>query len=139
MSLLNNRVLNKNTKEHILCPLLFQVIEGTCSHQMKRLSDTKGNWTHHHLVRKWTIKHLAKLAKWISCVLRNYLYSAFDCTLLSCHIRVPEWTTHLNHLASLTKWLSVPLQTKWLWAGIPLLSLNLQISRLFQSTSSLKL
>ena len=28
----------------------------------------------------------------------------------------------LNHLASLAKWLSVRLQTKWLWAQIPLLS-----------------
>ena len=35
MSLLNNRVLNRNTKEHILCPLLFQVTEGTCSHQIE--------------------------------------------------------------------------------------------------------
>ena len=30
--------------------------------------------------------------------------------------------TQLNHLASLAKWLSVPLQTKWLQVRIPLLS-----------------
>ena len=32
-------------------------------------------------------------------------------------------TTQLNHLASLAKWLSVRLRTKWLWVQIPLQSL----------------
>ena len=36
-------------------------------------------WTHNHLVRKRTLNHLAKLAKWLSCVVRAYLYGAFDC------------------------------------------------------------
>ena len=40
-------------------------------------------------------------------------------------------------LASLAKWLSVRLWTKCLWIWIPLLSLKLQISRLFQARSSL--
>ena len=34
------------------------------------------------------------------------------------------FTTQLNHLANLAKWLSVRLQTKWLWIRIPLLSLK---------------
>ena len=42
-----------------------------------------------------------------------------------------KYSTQLNHLTSLAKWLSVLLQTKWLWVRIPLLSLKLQISRLF--------
>ena len=46
-------------------------------------------------------------------------------------------TTQLNHLASLAKWLSVRLQTKWLWAPITLLSLKLQIWRLLRARSSL--
>ena len=25
--------------------------------------------------------------KWLSCVVRTYLYDAFDCMLLSCHLR----------------------------------------------------
>ena len=29
-------------------------------------------------------------------------------------------TTQLNHLASLAKWLSVRLRTKWLWVRVPL-------------------
>ena len=46
-------------------------------------------------------------------------------------------TTQLNHLASLAKWSSVRLRTKWLWVGIPLLSLKLQIWRLLRTRSSL--
>ena len=33
-------------------------------------------------------------------------------------------TTQLHHLASLAKWLSVRLRTKWLWVRFPLQSLN---------------
>ena len=50
------------------------------------------NWTRtkNHLVHK-RILHLAKLVKWLSCVLSTHLYSAFDCMFLSCHVRVSEW------------------------------------------------
>ena len=58
---------------------------------MSRLSDSNGIRTHNHLVRKETLNHLAKLAKWLSCVVRTYLYAAFDCMLLSCHVRVSDW------------------------------------------------
>ena len=44
--------------------------------------------THNHLVRKRTLKHLAKLAKWWSCSVSGYLYGAFNCEFLSCHLRV---------------------------------------------------
>ena len=40
-------------------------------------------------------------------------------------------TTQLNHSASLAKYLSVPLQTKWLRVHVPLLSLKFEISWLF--------
>ena len=33
-----------------------------------------------------------------------------------------KYSQQLNHLASLAKWLSVRLRTKWLWVRIPLLS-----------------
>ena len=43
---------------------------------------------HNDLVCKWTLDHLANVAlKWLSCVVSTYLYGAFDCMLLSCHIR----------------------------------------------------
>ena len=38
--------------------------------------------------------------------------------------------TQFNHLASLAKWLSVRLRTKWFWVRVQLQSLHLQISRL---------
>ena len=43
----------------------------------------------------------------------------------------------LNHLAKLDKSLSVRLRTKWLWVRSSLLSLKLQIWRLFLARSSL--
>ena len=39
-------------------------------------------------------------------------------------------------LISLAKWLSVHLGTKWLWVGIPLLSLKLQVWCLLRARSS---
>ena len=55
------------------------------------LSDCNWTRTKNHLVCKQTLNHLAKLAKWLSCVLSTYLYGAFDCILFSCHVRVSEW------------------------------------------------
>ena len=43
--------------------------------------------THNHLVHKRILNHLAKLAKWLSCVVSTDLYSAFE-LMLSCHVRV---------------------------------------------------
>ena len=37
--------------------------------------------TLNHLVLEWTLMHLAKLAKWLSCVVSTYLYDAFYCML----------------------------------------------------------
>ena len=55
------------------------------------LSDISEIRTHNHLVHKRTLNHLAKLAKLLCCVLSTYLYGAFDCMLLSSHVRVSEW------------------------------------------------
>ena len=55
------------------------------------LSDSNGIRTHNHLVRKWTLKNLAELVKWLSCLVSTYLNGAFDCLLLSCHVRVLAW------------------------------------------------
>ena len=64
--------------------------------------------TQNHLVRKWTLNHLAKLAKWLSCVVSTYLYDAFDCKLLSCHARVSEWI----HTYSLPEYLKFKWQQR---------------------------
>ena len=45
----------------------------------------------------------------------------------------------LNYLASLAKWFSVQLRTKWLWVRIPLLSLKLHIWHLVWARSFLTL
>ena len=55
------------------------------------LSDCNGTRTHNRLVRKRTLNHLAKWAKWLSCVVSTYLYGAFYCILLSCQVQVSEW------------------------------------------------
>ena len=47
------------------------------------LSDCNGTRTHNRLVRKRTLNHLAKWAKWLSCVVSTYLYGAFYCMFLS--------------------------------------------------------
>ena len=81
------------------------------------LSDCNGTRTHNHLVRKRTINHLAKLAKWLSCAVSTYLYGAFDCMFLYCHVRVWEWI----HTLQLPKCEGTPsskqppyLKIKWL-------------------------
>ena len=51
-------------------------------------SDCGGSWTHNHLVGKRTLNDLAKLSKLLNCVVSTYLYGAFDCMFLSCHVRV---------------------------------------------------
>ena len=48
-----------------------------------------------------------------------------------------KYSKQLNHLASLAKWLSVCLWTKWLWVWILLLSLKLQIWHLLRARNSL--
>ena len=45
------------------------------------LSDCNLIQTHNFLVRKRTLNHLAKLAKWFGCVVSTYLYGAFECVL----------------------------------------------------------
>ena len=56
------------------------------------LSDSNRIGTQNHLVHKQILNHLAKLAKWLSCVVvSSYLHGAFDCMLLSCHVRLSEW------------------------------------------------
>ena len=55
------------------------------------INDCNGTWIHSHLVCKRTLKHLVKLAKRLSCVVSIYLYGAFSCMFLTCHVHVSEW------------------------------------------------
>ena len=60
------------------------------------LSDCNETRTHNHLVRKRTLKHLAKLTKLLGRVVSTYLFGAFDCMFLSCHLRISEWIHTLS-------------------------------------------
>ena len=56
-----------------------------------RLIDCNRTRTHNPLVRKQTLNHLVKLTKWLIWIVSTYLYGAFDCIFLSCHVRISEW------------------------------------------------
>ena len=57
------------------------------------------NWigTHNHLVFERTLSSLVRLVNNLSFIVSTYLCSAFDCILLSSHVRISEWirTLHL--------------------------------------------
>ena len=56
------------------------------------LSDCNWTQTHDHLVHKRTFNHLAKLAKRLSCVVRTYLYGAFDAPYTEQSLNnIPTW------------------------------------------------
>ena len=55
------------------------------------LSDYNWTRTRNQLVQKQIVSHLAKLAKWLSCVMGTYLYGSFSCMLFSCDARIWEW------------------------------------------------
>ena len=74
----------------IVCLSVKELLAWSRPH-IRSLSDSNEIRTHNHLVCKQTLNHLAKLAKWLSCVVSTYLYGAFDCMLLSYHVRVSEW------------------------------------------------
>ena len=60
------------------------------------ISDSNGIRTHNHWFSKRTLNHLAKLAKWLSCAVSTYLYSAFDSMLLLCQVRVSEYSEYYH-------------------------------------------
>ena len=67
--------------------------QGTsCSKQVRYYKFKWLPWdsTHNRLVCIGTFTHIAKLAKWFSCVVSTYLCSAFDCLFLSYHRHVLE-------------------------------------------------
>ena len=59
--------------------------------EILRWSYCNWKWNQNNLVLKRTLNHLAKLVKWLSCVLSAYLYGAFDSMFLPCYVRVSEW------------------------------------------------
>ena len=93
-----------------MAQLFINIKNSICACYCKQIKTSLSDWnwprTHNHLVYKRTINHLAKGAKWLSCVVSTYLYGAFDCILLSFHVRV--WPN-----GQMAKWLRVLLRTKY--------------------------
>ena len=53
-------------------PLTFCNLAKAFKHNT--ICDSNSIQTHNHLVRKRTLNHFAKLAKWLTCVVSTYLY-----------------------------------------------------------------
>ena len=73
--------------------IFLNIKELLCSNMryILSLSDCNGTRTYNLLVYKRTLSHLAKLTKWLNCVLSTYLYGVFHFMFLSCHVRISEW------------------------------------------------
>ena len=87
----------------IVCLNVKEPLAGSRRH-MWSLSDSNGIRTHNYVVRKRTLNHLVKLAKWLSCVVSAYLYGAFDCMFLTFHVRVSEWIHRVRDVIRMNIW-----------------------------------
>ena len=81
------------------------------------LSDCKETRTHNHLICKRTLNNLAKFVKRLRSFVNTYLYGAFACMFLLCHVRISEWI----HTLYLSEYQGTPcslqaryLKFKWL-------------------------
>ena len=91
---LSCHVRNSEWIHNIVC-LNVKELLARRNHHIWTLSDSNEIRTNNHLSCKPTRNHRGKLVKWLSCVARTYLYGGFDCMLLSCHVRIPEWIHRL--------------------------------------------
>ena len=76
--------------QSLICQNVKEVLAPTRQHYWI-LSDNNEIQTQNHRVRKRTLNHLPKVAKWLSYVVSTYLYGVFDTMLLSCHVRASEY------------------------------------------------
>ena len=78
---------------------------------------------------KRTLNQLTKVVKWLSCIVSIYLYGAFDCVFLSCHICVLEWIYSLQLPESQEKYFLKQawyLKFKWLQRDLNSQTFSLQ-------------
>ena len=61
-----------------------------------------------HLVRKTRLNHLARVVKWLSCVVRTYLYGAFDCSFTNGFYHYQKWEQIIYFFL-----------VHWLWWKLP--------------------
>ena len=87
-----------------------------------------------HVYLGLRILNLSKIN--MHCFGYNYIEEKYHDKAQYCYIDT-VLTTQLNHLASLAKWLSVRLRTKWLWVQVPLQSLDTDMSIVHTKTDHL--
>ena len=78
------------TESRIYICLNIKELLAPNSRDIWSLSDCSETRNHSQLVQKRTLNHLTKLTKLLSWVESTYLYSLFDFSFLSCHVRVSE-------------------------------------------------
>ena len=106
--LLHVIIMSRRTSRVNLRSMIFLNVKellARCRCHIWRLSDSNGIGIHNYLVRKQKLNHLAKLAKWLRCVVRTYLHGVFECMLLSCHEQDSEW---IHTLYSLSECQGIP-------------------------------
>ena len=74
----------------LTCLNVKELLSGSRPHIWSS-TESNGIRTNNYLVLKRTLNNLVKLAKRLSCVVSTYLYGAFDCMLLSCHLQIIDW------------------------------------------------
>ena len=82
------------SKSALCSCLIVKELFAQRSREIWRWSDCKWTRTQNHWVLKRALNHLAKLTKWLNCVLSSYMYGAFDCIILSCPVRVFRVNPH---------------------------------------------
>ena len=81
---------------HTLYWLNVEALLTPCLKQAQHLKFKWSQWdSNPQPLLKKTLNHLAKLANWLCCVVSIYLYGAFGCMFLSCHVRVSKWISTL--------------------------------------------
>ena len=78
--LVRNRIFN-----HWILSLQFLCVKKLLVQMRNKIqssSESNGTQTQKHIVRKRTVNYLAKLGKWLSCIVNTYLYCAFECIFL---------------------------------------------------------
>ena len=75
---INNLYRNifKRVKSSINCQLEAIMCSLICSFVIYQSIGCSGTQTHNYLVPKQILNHLVKLTKWLSCVVRTFLYGA---------------------------------------------------------------
>ena len=80
-----------HTKSTLSICLNFKKLLARNRHDSSSLGHCNGTRTDNHSVRKLTLNHFAKLTKWLRWVTSTYLYGAFHCMFLWCHVRLSAW------------------------------------------------